>query len=90
MDYSIVMCVTKKWLLVGSRSRQNNSTSHIREKKYGIVVKLYENIAPKIDEGDFIPDDVIKDCRDKFLIPLNTDVSMITNFQVLQIMKKLI
>ena len=57
------MC--EKEIIFSKRLRLINSITHIHNEKFGIVVKDYEIIKPEIVEIDYIPDKVIKDCRDK-------------------------
>ena len=49
------------------------------KKDYGFLVIEYENNKPKVDEIDYIVDNVIKECRDIFFIDLNIDMCMILN-----------
>ena len=64
MDNGVAMCVKK--MIFSSRLRHFNSKTHIPKQKCGIVVVEYEIIKSEIDEIDFIFDNFIKDCRDKF------------------------
>ena len=50
-----------KTIIIKSKSEEFNSKTI-----YGIVVKECEVVKPKYDEVDYILDDIIKDCRDKF------------------------
>ena len=64
-----VLCycyVCEKEMNFSSRLRHINSKTQKHEEKYGIVVKENEFIKPEIDETEYILDDVIEVCRDKF------------------------
>ena len=52
------------------------------------VVKEYDFIKPDIHEVDYLLDDIIKDCRNKFFIHSNIDLFMKLNIQIFLIMKK--
>ena len=48
--------------------RHVNSESHKHEKKDGDVVKEYEFIKPEIDEVNYILNDTIKYCKNKYFL----------------------
>ena len=58
--------ICEKEMNIITKSKHNISNSHRQRKGYGIVVKEDENIKPEIDEKEYIPRDVIEDCREKF------------------------
>ena len=51
-----------------SISEQFSCKTELLKKEYSIVAKQYEFIKPKVDEIDYITEDVIKNCRDKFFL----------------------
>ena len=51
---------------IKSKSKHINSKSHMHKKGYGMVVREYEYITLEIDEGKYILNDTIKDCRNKY------------------------
>ena len=58
------------------------------EMNKNIIVKKYELFKPQIDEVGYLPDKVIKDCRNNFSILLNLDMCMIVKLQIKRKMKK--
>ena len=55
-----------KQLKLRNKSKHFNSKTHKHKKEYGIIVKEYEKIKPKIDEVDYKLDDVFEDYSNKF------------------------
>ena len=53
-----------------------------------IVVKEYDFIEPDSHDIDYLFDDVIKNCRNKYFIHSNIDLFMILNLQIFLKMKK--
>ena len=57
----------EKELNFSSRLRRNKYNAQIHKEKFGIAVKEYEIIETETDEIKYLLDNVIKECRDKFL-----------------------
>ena len=45
---------------VKSKSKPFNFKTHIHKKKYGSLLKEYENVKPKKDDLEYILDNIIK------------------------------
>ena len=62
-------CICDKTINIISKSNQNISILKQKHKqKYGIVVNEYDFFKPDIVEVNFVLNDTIKDCRNKYVL----------------------
>ena len=57
--------VCDKTIIIKSKSKRNNSKTHIHNKQSGIVVKECEFFKPEVHEANDILNNTIKDCKIK-------------------------